>query len=139
MSELAASGKFSNIPVKEEDIGPQLLPILSKGLYTNPLHSLREYIQNGVDAGASEVLVKITGDSLLIRDNGKGMNLDELTKARKFGVSDKDPQFTVGFRGIGIYSGYDLCDRLIISSKQKNEINRFLLEFDFKGMRAKAP
>jgi len=45
-----------------------------------------------------------------------GMTFEELVKARRFGVSQKNSSEHVGFRGIGIYSGYDLCNRLLITS-----------------------
>src|SRR5574341_897033 len=79
----------TKIPIQKEDIGGELLEILSKGLYTNPLDSIREYIQNAVDGQASRVTVKITGNSVWIHDNGDGMNLEELIQARQFGVSRK--------------------------------------------------
>ena len=34
-------GKFGKIKTGDDDIGGQLLPILSKGLYTNPLDCIR--------------------------------------------------------------------------------------------------
>jgi HSP90 family molecular chaperone len=38
----------------KEDIGGEILPILTTGLYGNTLDALREYIQNSVDAKTSE-------------------------------------------------------------------------------------
>jgi hypothetical protein len=128
-------GVFSSIPVAPYDIGGELLPILSKGLYTYPLHAIREYVQNSVDAGATQATIKITGNSVLVHDNGRGMDLAQLIQARQFGVSTKDSRLNVGFRGIGIYSGFDLCNRLLITTKQATETYAYILEFDFGGMK----
>lgn len=130
-----SKGKFGKIPAAENDIGGQLLPILSKGLYTNPLDCIREYVQNSVDAGARTVTIKLTGNSVIIHDNGDGMNEEQLLASRKFGVSAKDVSQSVGFRGIGIYSGYDLGSRLVITTKQKGETVRLVMRFDFAAMK----
>jgi len=128
-------GVFITIPVEAGDVGGELLPILSKGLYTYPLHAIREYVQNAVDAGATQATIKITGNSVLIHDNGEGMDLARLVQARQFGVSTKDIKLNVGFRGIGIYSGFDLCNRLLITTKRADESSAYVLEFDFGSMK----
>ena len=123
-------------PMDTERVGGNLLPILSKGLYTESRHCVREYVQNGVDAGAKEVRIKITGNSIIIHDNGHGMTLESLMDARDFAISGKDFENYVGFRGIGIYSGFDLCNRLLITTKTQGEDHGCVLEFDFKSMKA---
>jgi hypothetical protein len=128
-------GKFITIPVGDQDIGGQLLPILSKGLYTNPLDCVREYVQNSVDAGAKKITIKITGNSVLIHDTGQGMDEAQLLSSRKFGISAKDLAEHVGFRGIGIYSGYDLANRLVITTKKAESTEEFIMKFDFGGMK----
>src|SRR5687768_12571823 len=62
----AHPGKPQPIPVSSSDVGGELLALLSKGLYTNPLDSIREYVQNSVDADAQNVTIKISGNSLQI-------------------------------------------------------------------------
>lgn len=130
-----AAAEPQHIPVGDNDIGGELLPILSKGLYTNPLDCIREYVQNGVDAGAKEIRIKVTGNSVVIFDNGSGMNMENLIEARKFGVSPKSPDEFAGFRGIGIYSGYDLSNRLIMRTKKEDEDKACVMRFDFAGMK----
>jgi len=136
-SATVPSQDFSDVPVKPEDIGGELLPILSKGLYTDPFHALREYVQNAVDADAKLIRIKLTGNSLLIHDDGTGMSHDDLVEARRFGVSQKSSDLHVGFRGIGIYSGYDLCDRLLITSIKAGSQEQNVLEFNFAAMKKK--
>jgi molecular chaperone HtpG len=128
-------GGPKHLLVQDNDIGGELLPILSKGLYTNPLDCVREYVQNGVDAGAKKIKIKVTGNSVIIDDDGSGMNMGELVEARKFGVSPKLTDEFAGFRGIGIYSGYDLSNRLIMKTKREGEANACVMQFDFANMK----
>src|SRR5260221_13791102 len=98
-----------------EDIGGDLIGIISKGLYPDPLDCIREYVQNSVDGKAKNVVIKITGNSVIIRDDGRGMDLAGLVQARRLGLSNKSQDEDVGFRGIGIYSGFDICNRLLVT------------------------
>lgn len=134
-SEQQGSDGFKRVPLHDEDIGGHLLPILSKGLYTYPLHAIREYVQNSIDAEATSVTIKITGNSVIIHDDGHGMDYAELVAARRVGVSAKSIEWNVGFRGIGIYSAFDLCDRLLITTKRAGEEQANVLEFDFGEMK----
>src|SRR5579871_3015279 len=95
-----SAGSFIKVPMSDRDIGAELLPSVSNDLYTDPLHTIREYTQNAVDGHASEVTIKLVGRSLVIVDNGDGMDFSELRNARQIGVSGKDFQTNVGFRGI---------------------------------------
>jgi hypothetical protein len=130
-------GETIHVPIDENGIGGELLNILSKGLYTNPLDAIREYVQNSIDANADEVTIQITGKSVFILDRGDGMSRDQLLESRKFGVSAKSLFLNVGFRGIGIYSGFDLCERLVIRTKTHLEDTQHILEFEFGEMRRK--
>jgi hypothetical protein len=128
---------FKEEKVNPEDIGAELLPILSKGLYTDPFAAIREYVQNAVDAGATLIRIKLTGNALSIRDDGAGMSYDDLVRARRFGVSQKNSKQDVGFRGIGIYSGYDLCDRLLLTTSTPGATFQSVLTFNFGAMKKK--
>jgi len=128
-------GELKRLKFAPEDFGGELLSILSKGLYTNPLDCIREYVQNSVDAHAQNVTIKITGNSVMVADDGAGMNLEELLAARLFGISSKRLTEHVGFRGIGIYSGFDLCRRLRITSKKAGDPRAYIIVFEFADMR----
>jgi len=116
------------------DIGAEVISILTRGMYPDPRDAVREYIQNAVDAGSKKVYVKIRQDSVVVQDNGCGMDRDTLRKALRIGVSDKNPKKNVGFMGIGIYSSFHLCDTIKIFSRMDNK-EPYLLSMDFKGMR----
>ena len=121
---------FSN-----DDIGAEILPILTRGLYRDALDSLREYIQNAIDAEATQVQVFIDPDLVSVTDNGVGMNAVEARHAIRLGVSNKNPMVNIGFRGIGIYSGFNLCESLEVFTKAAEESTAYRLHFDFKQIR----
>ena len=120
--------------VSKFDIGAEIISILTKGMYPDPRDAVREYIQNAIDAGAKSLDVKIRQNSVVIEDNGVGMDYATLRKSIRVGVSDKKPGKDIGFMGIGIYSSFHLCDKLLIFTKQNDKLPQSL-EMDFKGMR----
>jgi len=122
------------IRFNKKDIGAELLSILTTGLYRDTLDTLREYIQNGIDAGASSMSIKITPDTITIEDNGQGMNEATARNAIRLGISDKNPVSNVGFRGIGIYSAFNLCNSAAIYTKAEGG-TEYKIAFDFKNVR----
>ena len=67
-----------------EAIGIRLIETVTSGLYDGNLNCLREYVQNGIDAGAKNIEISFeNGDqNLIIQDDGSGMNKFELEKRR---------------------------------------------------------
>jgi hypothetical protein len=118
----------------KEDIGGELLPILTTGLYRDVLDTLREYIQNSIDAKAKCIELRVDPDQIVINDDGIGMNRDDARKAIRLGISDKNPVQNVGFRGIGIYSAFNLCDNVEMFTKHKND-GTYRISFNFKNIR----
>jgi len=123
------------IKMTKHDIGAEIISILTKGMYSDPRDALREYVQNGIDANAQNIEIKIRGNSIVVEDDGCGMDEETIRKAVRIGISDKNPNVDVGFRGIGIYSSFHLCDNLCIYSRPKTDNTPYLLSFDFKKMR----
>lgn len=112
------------------DIGAEVISIITKGMYPDPKDALREYIQNGVDALAKNMSIKIRQESIVVEDDGHGMDYEILRKAIRVGISDKNPTKSVGFMGIGIYSAFHLCENLTIYSRGKKNIpNRLTMDF----------
>jgi hypothetical protein len=122
------------IELKKSDIGGEIISILTKGMYADPRDALREYVQNGVDAGAKNIYVKIRKNNIVIEDDGSGMTKEIMRRAVRLGISDKNPKKHVGFMGIGIYSAFHLCDKLTIYSKVQDQRPNYLT-FGFKDMR----
>ena len=127
----------SRVNFTKEDIGAEILPILTTGLYRNTLDALREYIQNAVDADADAIHLVVDPDVVSLTDDGTGMGGEQARNAIRFGVSDKSPLENVGFRGIGIYSGFNICDSLEVYTKARTDGNTYKLTFDFYGIRTK--
>jgi Histidine kinase-, DNA gyrase B-, and HSP90-like ATPase len=112
------------------DLGGEIISIITRGMYPDPRDAVREYIQNAIDAKSTTVDVKVRQDSIVIQDNGHGMNHEVLRKAIRVGVSDKNPSKDVGFMGIGIYSAFHLCDKLEIFTKgNENTPNKLSMNF----------
>jgi hypothetical protein len=119
---------------KSEDIGGELLQIITSGLYRDPLDTLREYVQNGIDANARHIEINISSDVVTVRDDGDGMTRPVAEAAIRLGISDKNPIANVGFRGIGIYSAFNTCKKLEVYTRPESG-EPSLLRFDFDKMR----
>ena len=119
----------------EADIGAEILPILTSGLYRDTLDALREYIQNAIDARSNRIELFIDPDVVSINDYGNGMNKMEARQAIRLGISEKNPKEDIGFRGIGVYSAFNLCNSLEIFTKSAQENVVYRLYFDFKRIR----
>lgn len=123
------------IKIGKEYIGGELLPILTTGLYRDTLDVLREYIQNAIDAGSQSIEVVIDPDTVSVLDDGRGMTHEEAVNAIRLGITDKDPTIDIGFRGIGIYSAFNLCDTLDIFTKSEKDDLGYVIHFDFSKIR----
>ena len=123
------------VQLESWEVGGELLDILSRGLYSDAKDALREYVQNGVDAEAEHILITVDGSQAVIRDNGQGMNEEEIRIARRFGMSEKSPGEMVGYRGIGIYSAFGICEEMTITSRQAGMENLVGWTFQFGEMR----
>jgi len=123
------------VTFSKEDIGGEVLSILTTGLYRDSLDTLREYIQNAIDAACENIELVIDQDTVSVTDDGVGMNGEQARKAIRLGISDKNPLENVGFRGIGIYSAFNLCDRLDIYTRSAGDPHGYRISIDFRTVR----
>lgn len=122
--------------MSEPVAGKFLLEILTKGMYSNPMHVYREYIQNSTDSidkaistgvlEASEAAINIQVDEnkrrILIHDNGVGIPADiAQVKLMDIGASDKDGINERGFRGIGRLAGLAYAEEVRFITTAINE------------------
>lgn len=107
--------------------GKFLLEILTKGMYSNPMHIYREYIQNSSDSidkaiadgilNVADAKIHIFIDererNVIIKDNGAGIPLEiAKVKLMNVGASDKDGVTERGFRGIGRLGGLAYAEKV---------------------------
>lgn len=131
-------------------IGAFVLETLTTGMYTNPLDTLREYVQNSFDAireaerknilpsGAGRIDISIDekARTLCIRDNGTGIPQgDILPRLVNIGMSAKSIQTDAGFRGIGRLAGIAYCKRLIFKTLAVSESEVSTVTFDCEKLR----
>ena len=122
--------------VPETQLGVHLLETITLGMYSEPLHCVREYIQNAFDSirsarrqgllGSEEGCIDVTVDphtkSLRLRDDGTGLSPEEaIVRLVDIGYSDKADTAdaaaaNAGFRGIGRMAGISYCGRLVFET-----------------------
>lgn len=123
-------------------IGAYVLETLTLGMYGEPRHTLREYVQNSFDsirtaqrrkflAGRGEVTITITPDAITIMDNGMGVAASQAwATLTSIGASKKDRQHDAGFRGIGRLAGMAYCSELVFRTTFPEETTVTTVQFD---------
>ncbi len=121
-----------------ELLGSNLMFAITTGLYSRNLSCIREYIQNSYDepSSASTVTISLENDiNLVLKDDGKGMDEEQLTKALGVGLYTKNFEKAEGMYGIGIWSGVAVCNKLVIITKKEGAKQKLRIEIDSKGLR----
>jgi hypothetical protein len=124
-----------------DDIGARLLANLARGIYSHEA-VLREYVQNACDAYKELKILPdyptinimvVSEDTISIQDNGIGMDEGRIKACKKIAVSPKSAFHgeMTGFRGIGIWAGFQACDRLEIETTMVGSPKRYRLRIDF--------
>lgn len=123
-------------------IGAFVLETLTLGMYGEPRHTLREYVQNSFDSiraahrtGFSkergEVTITFEDDAISILDNGLGVPAEQAWKVlTSVGASKKDRQRDAGFRGIGRLAGMAYCGELLFRTSFPGETTVSNIRFD---------
>ena len=132
----------SNPPTATLRIGAFVLETLTLGMYGEPRHTLREYVQNSFDSireaqrsnqisGPGKVRISYLGNEIRIRDNGVGVSAsaawDTLTS---IGASKKNRKHDAGFRGIGRLAGMAYCKKLQFRTSFLGESEVSVITFD---------
>lgn len=134
-------------------IGSYSLESLTTGMYEDPLHCVREYVQNGFDAiraaRADGVLAATTGlvtisvtgsvkrPTLTVDDDGSGIpSAEAVGTLVSVGASRKRSTANAGFRGIGRLAGVAYCTTLRFTTTAQGEAVSTVVEFDCGRMRS---
>ena len=99
---------------------------IGERLYGESIELIRELINNAYDADATEVKVTVNEDSIIVEDNGSGMDLDGLKQYFNIGStlkknSPKSPKFArdrIGEFGIGKFATLSACSHFEVWTKK---------------------
>ena len=108
--------------------------------FPEPLLCVRELIQNAADAGAKRIETDVAFDAhrglmrLSVRDDGRGMNEQEVEGYLTIGFSDKDPSQQRGRFGVGKLSPYALdISRMVVETCDGRLTHRITFNSDGSG------
>ncbi len=115
---------------REELVYAPAIVILADDLYPRKLEIVREYIQNASDAldafsriashigddTKPQIKISVQGKSLLIFDNGIGMDVEDVSKLKRIAYSEKREGQEAGYKGIGRLAGIAVANKLMMSS-----------------------
>ena len=133
-------------------IGAFVLETLTLGMYGEPRHTLREYVQNSFDSiraarrmrilhGRGKVTITLQSDRIAVLDNGLGVSAAQAwSTLTSVGASKKDRQRDAGFRGIGRLAGMAYCEQLLFRTTFPGETAVTTVVFDcVKLLKAMGP
>ena len=113
---------------------------LSLGLYKNFSRAIKELVSNAYDALATEVKMNldIKSKRLIIKDNGKGMNKDDIKKQLlTIGKTTPRTQKSIGLGrkrigqfGVGFLAVFPYCKNIRLISKKVGEDNAIEITID---------
>lgn len=106
-------------------VSSHLKNIIGKDLITDRYVAIYELVKNSLDAGATNVDVKIARNFIIVKDNGSGMSLSDIKNKWLFvGYSEKKEDLGVfaGSKGIGRFSSDTLGERLIMKTRKKSNL-----------------
>lgn len=131
-------------------IGPEIIDILTTGMYNNPLMVLREYVRNSVDAidlavehgklEANNGFIDIHLDGgnrcITIKDNGVGVSNDTVEQVLcALGCSTKNLEHHRGFRGIGRLGGVGYCEIVRFETRSLHTEKVAIIEWDSRTLK----
>ena len=99
---------------------------IGERLYSESIELIRELVNNAYDADATEVDIKMTDDSIEVKDNGIGMNREGLRQYFNIGSPEKvlknrSPIFhrdLVGQFGIGKFASLSACECFVVHTQK---------------------
>lgn len=124
----------------------------SSATITSPLSLVKELIDNGIDAGATNVEVIISAntiDKIQVRDNGRGINFEDYDSLARRAHTSKLRTFeelrtkggkTLGFRGEALASANSLATIKVTTKTADDPVaSQLFLKFGVGGVERKQP
>jgi hypothetical protein len=103
----------------------EILNHLGRGLYRSFATVIAEAVSNSWDADAKMVNITITEDSLIVEDDGKGMNADDFREkflnvgySRREDVTNKSKRNVIGRKGIGKLAMLSVSDKVTVVTRR---------------------
>jgi hypothetical protein len=132
-------------------VGKDLLELLTRAMYIDPLAIYREYVQNSTDAieqarrqgifgskdvGCIEVHIDLPQRTIRIRDNGTSIPRAEFVqRLLAIGLSNKRGKGLRGFRGIGRLAGLGYCQELVFRGRAEGHEPVVEISWDSRKLR----
>lgn len=131
MSTVQAFPEFIPVTIDKSHI-----TTIGERLYAESIEFVRELVNNAYDADASLVEIIIAEDSIEIRDNGSGMDIEGLKQYFNIGsqqklYSPKSPIYNrdrIGQFGIGKFASLSACKRFEIITKKDDFVGRVIFD-----------
>jgi hypothetical protein len=109
---------------------------IGERLYAESIEFIRELVNNAYDADATIVEVDVGEDSIEIRDNGSGMDLEGLKQYFNIGsqqklYSPRSPLYgrdRIGQFGIGKFASLSACKRFEVVTKKDDFVGRVIFD-----------
>ena len=104
---------------------------LGERMYVESIELVRELVANAYDADATEVHVNISADSIVVEDNGSGMDVKGLSQFFTIGSEEKrvrsiSPRFgrkRIGQFGIGKFAALAAADEFRVETKRYSQVH----------------
>ncbi|MZU11609.1 hypothetical protein GUI51_05550 [Enterococcus mundtii] len=114
---------------------------LGRNLYSTTPPALAELVANSYDAYAKNVDIILSGENIIIADDGKGLNLNELKskyakigkrKDRELPPHGMDERKPMGKKGIGKLAAFSLGEKYSVYTKVtgENKWRKFSLDYN---------
>lgn len=116
---------------------------LGRNLYSTTPPALAELVANSYDAYATKVDIKIENSYIVIADNGKGMNIDELDqkyciignpKQSEKPINDLPTRKPMGKKGIGKLAAFSIGNKYEVFTKTKGSQQWISFTLDYNEM-----
>ncbi|MDA8171736.1 MAG: ATP-binding protein [Nitrospiraceae bacterium] len=132
---VSQAGQASFIPVT---IDKSHIVTIGERLYAESIEFVRELVNNAYDADATLVEIALSGDTIEIRDNGSGMDVEGLKQYFNIGSQQKlySPRSPVHNRdrigqfGIGKFASLSACRRFEVLTKRGDFAARVVFDKD---------